>query len=118
MKTVLFVDDYEDSQIAFKDFLQGYGYSVLTAGDGVEALEVMENTAVDLVITDYDMPQMNGGELIKRIKETWSQLPCILISGNQDLAALAKDAGADVSIKKGASNVAKRIQEEIARLLA
>ncbi|MBW2234309.1 MAG: response regulator [Deltaproteobacteria bacterium] len=82
---VLAVDD----QLYFRTFLEGLlaeeGYEVETAADGVEALHAMERDRFDLVITDLVMPEMDGGELIKRIKERWPDQAVVIVSGVGDV---------------------------------
>lgn len=82
---VLAVDD----QLYFRTFLEGLlaeeGYEVETAADGVEALHALERDRFDLVITDLVMPEMDGGELIKRIKERWPDQAVVIVSGVGDV---------------------------------
>ena len=82
---VLAVDD----QLYFRTFLEGLlaeeGYEVETAANGVEALHAMERDRFDLVITDLVMPEMDGGELIKRIKERWPEQDVVIVSGVGDV---------------------------------
>ena len=82
---VLAVDD----QLYFRTFLEGLlaeeGYEVETAANGVEALHAMERDRFDLVITDLVMPEMDGGELIKRIKEGWPDQAVVIVSGVGDV---------------------------------
>ena len=82
---VLAVDD----QLYFRTFLEGLlaeeGYEVETAANGVEALHAMERDRFDLVITDLVMPEMDGGELIKRIKERWPDQAVVIVSGVGDV---------------------------------
>jgi len=65
------------------DMLKDYGYEVLEAGDGVEALQVIaeQNGAIDLVITDVVMPRMSGSELAKNLKQVQPSIKLLFISG-------------------------------------
>ncbi|MEE1922710.1 response regulator [Pseudomonas sp. 148P] len=85
MSTVLVVDDeYVISDIlAFA--LEDAGYQVEKAGNGEKALEVLNKTRVELLITDYMMPTMNGEELARTLREDpqFKTLPIILMSGAQ-----------------------------------
>jgi diguanylate cyclase (GGDEF)-like protein len=82
---VLAVDD----QLYFRTFLEGLlaeeGYEVETAADGVEALHALERDCFDLVITDLVMPEMDGGELVKCIKERWPDQAVVIVSGVGDV---------------------------------
>ena len=79
-------------------------YNVLTATNGRQALELIENNDVDLVVSDVVMPEMDGNELTRRIKssETWNFLPVILISSQTSEEARKESMliGADDFITK------------------
>jgi len=68
MSTVLVVEDSVTQREMIEDLLKGSGLTVKTAGDGVEALEQMQNVCPDIVVMDIVMPRMNGYELCRRIK--------------------------------------------------
>lgn len=85
-KTVLVVDDETDildSITALLEVLEACP-RVMTARDGKEALEIMERESVDLLVTDYRMPRMDGIELMKTARETNPDLPLILITAFPD----------------------------------
>jgi CheY-like chemotaxis protein len=88
---------------------------IFAAEDGVEGLNQAMSRWPDLVITDYDMPRMNGLELLKKLKEHYpkSELAVIVISGNGSagLAELARECGAASFLPKPAS--LKEIQTAI-----
>ena len=77
---VLVVDDEPGLRELVCRILQTEGYATLEAGDGVEALAVMERAPVDLVVTDVVMPSMDGRELGRRISQRWPDLPILYIS--------------------------------------
>ena len=66
--TVLVVDDEAPIRDILSFYLKRAGYLVLTAGDGIEALEEMGRSRPDLIISDLRMPEMTGDELCKRVK--------------------------------------------------
>jgi hypothetical protein len=71
-ETVLLVEDDRDVREVAADVLRHHGYAVLEAGDGDEALYVVESgndRQVDLLFTDVDMPLMNGRELATRLRD-------------------------------------------------
>ncbi len=78
---ILLVEDNEELLMLMKTLLS-YKYNVLTAANGFEALEVIQNKDLHLIISDVMMPEMDGNELTRRIKSTpeLSHLPVILIS--------------------------------------
>lgn len=78
---VLVVDDDAKMRELLLDTLCALGYETLGAGDGEEALSLLEDEKIDLVITDIKMPKMNGAILLQEIKKKNPQLPVVLITG-------------------------------------
>lgn len=80
--TILVVEDSMLSRMLLKNILLSVGYRVQTAVDGVEALLVLKNESIDLLIVDIEMPRMNGLELTKNIRKMkeYSNLPIIVCS--------------------------------------
>lgn len=98
MTTILVVDDYETNTEILTAILEMGGYKVLTAHDGRPALVMLANHAVDLVITDDRMSNMNGFELANAIhtSETLQHVPVMLISAyqySQDFPQRMEQAG-------------------------
>ena len=82
-ETILVVDDSSLFRNLIKKLLKMHNFNVLEANDGQKALDVLEkNKHIDLVITDYEMPKLDGLGLIKSIRKTYSiqKLPIIVIS--------------------------------------
>ncbi len=82
MRHILLVDDEEAVRYVFERYLSMLGYRVTTARDGVEALALHQADPAHLVITDFRMPLMDGGELLARVRAIDPDLPAILISAN------------------------------------
>ncbi len=80
MKTILIVEDDEDLRQCLMFAIQTSEINILMASDGVEAWEIINNEIIDLVITDYRMPKMDGATLSKLINQTFPDIPIILIS--------------------------------------
>jgi DNA-binding response OmpR family regulator len=78
---ILVVDDDEKSTLVIQDLLEFEGYRVYTARNGREALEQIEKHPLDLVITDFQMPVMNGFELLQAINRSRPELPVIMLTG-------------------------------------
>jgi CheY-like chemotaxis protein len=78
---ILLVEDDHTIRTKISHLLRREGYVVEEAGDGVQALELLETRHFDLVITDFALPRMNGLELIERLQSILPELPVILISG-------------------------------------
>ncbi len=98
-RTILIVEDSPLQAIVLRRFLQNAGYLVVTAKDGVDALETIPKHPIALVISDINMPKMNGFELCRSIKSspTLWQLPVILctaLSTPNDLI-MGIEVGAD-----------------------
>jgi CheY-like chemotaxis protein len=82
MKTILLVEDELLLREGVQETLEVHGYAVIGAGDGIEALDWLEQTTVSLIITDLVMPNMNGAEFIEKVREKHPNLPIILASGS------------------------------------
>jgi DNA-binding NtrC family response regulator len=78
---VLVVDDEELYRRALERILSRVGHEVLMARDASEALEAVRSQSVDLVLSDVQMPGINGLELVRQIHEIEPDLPCIVITG-------------------------------------
>lgn len=82
---VLVVDDHPDMRCMMRCILSEIGFEHISeATDGADALEKMQDFDPDLLITDLDMPVLNGEGLVKSIREDdkWSYLPIVVITGN------------------------------------
>jgi two-component system NtrC family response regulator len=106
METVLIVDDEKNYPPILSAVLEDEGYETLTAGSGPEALEVLEGSDVDLVLTDMKMPGMDGIELMERIKTADPDLPVIMMTahGTVDKAVEAMQKGAYTYVLKPFDN--------------
>jgi CheY-like chemotaxis protein len=80
-KTLLCVDDNQSSLKMCKMVLEDFGYKVLTASSGREGLEVFASNAIDAVILDYQMPEMNGELVAAEMKRTNPRIPILMLSG-------------------------------------
>lgn len=84
-KTVLVVDDDLDVAQALVRTLRQHGYTTLVASDGSEALELVRSTEVDLLLTDIDMPRMDGVTLAMHVRQERPEVVRILLTGNARL---------------------------------
>ena len=96
MDTVLIVDDEKNYPPIIAAVLQEEGYETLTANSGPEALEILKHSDVDLILTDYKMPKMDGIELLERVKTEDTDLPVIMMTahGTVEKAVEAMQKGA------------------------
>jgi len=79
-KRILLVDDEENARTALAKILSREEYEVISAGNGFEALELLKNTQVDLVITDINMPEMNGMSFLREINRLYPGINVIMVT--------------------------------------
>jgi CheY-like chemotaxis protein/anti-sigma regulatory factor (Ser/Thr protein kinase) len=112
---VLVVDDSPTQQLQIQLVLEADGYRVTLAGDGLEALAEIERERPDLVVTDLQMPNMNGLELVSEIKSRHPTIPVILATavGSETIAAAALQKGASSYVPKSdlASGLSPIVQQ-------
>ena len=82
MATILLVED-DDSMRLLTTAKLKHQFNIVCAGDGVEALEVLERRAVDLIIADVMMPRMDGYTLVKTLRERGDSIPVLLLTAKQ-----------------------------------
>ena len=94
--TVLVVEDDPSLREALGDTLELAGYSVTLAADGTEVLDSIEQDQVDLIVSDVQMPNLDGLSLLKRVRQQWPHIPFILMTayGTVQKAVDAMRAGA------------------------
>jgi CheY-like chemotaxis protein len=101
-KSVLVVDDNHELRYMVSARLVSAGYKVYGAANGWEALEQLEEHSIDVVLTDYHMPEMNGFGLLSVCRVKWPSTPVVFFSGEQDdVAHEAVERGAFAWVRKG-----------------
>ncbi len=102
--TLLCVDDDPQVRNFYSLMFGSYGYEVLTSGNGRQALNLFHSHEheISAVISDYDMPEMNGAELAAELKRFNPMLPIIMVSGSQPVLEEALHF-VDASVEKGSS---------------
>lgn len=116
-KHILIADDEEEIRKCLKRFLTMKGYRISMAENGREAMDIIEREKIDLVITDMEMPEMNGMELLASVKEFNGNLPVVMITGYSDAEKTV------TALREGASDFINKpfrmqdINESISRLL-
>lgn len=100
-RKILVVDDTRNVQLLISDFLASQDFEVLVASDGEEALEIVRNNTLDLILLDIMMPNMDGYQFISHLRKE-SNLPVIMITAKQQEADIIRgfDLGADDYITK------------------
>jgi len=118
---ILIVDDEPQITRVLRMGLKTHGYDVRVAADGVSALHIYNDWHPDLVVTDLAMPNMNGLDLCRRLREI-SQLPIIVLSvrGEEKTKVEALDAGADDYVTKpfGMDELLARVRAQLRRALS
>ncbi|MFQ5572075.1 MAG: response regulator [Rhodothermales bacterium] len=116
-KSVMVVDDSSAIRKFVMFALRAQGLNVVTAQDGMEALEKLAHTPVDLVVTDLNMPKLDGFGLVRAIREDrdYAEMPVIILTSltDKEEEELGYRLGANAYITKPFDQ--KRIQYEIAK---
>jgi DNA-binding response OmpR family regulator len=100
-RTILVVEDNADVREMLLLYLTDEGFPVITAEDGQQALSLIERSPPDLIITDIHMPNLNGVELIRRLREQSSNVPIVVTSAfDSGRIEEAMKAGANRSAHK------------------
>lgn len=114
---ILLVDDSRDGLLVRRALLEELGYCVQIAVNGEEGLKLYESANFDVVVTDYRMPQMDGRELIERIRRQDPNARVILLSGFvEPLGLTEQNTGADAVIAKS-SNEPAHLVRSVKRLV-
>jgi CheY-like chemotaxis protein len=112
---ILCVDDEENQLAVRKLVLESKGYEVLTAASGRQALDLLAQHQVDLVLSDHLMPGLTGAELARQIKAQKPELPVILISAVNEIPADAAYADLFMSKLDGPLVMCENIAAMLAR---
>ncbi|MGC2061371.1 MAG: hybrid sensor histidine kinase/response regulator [Thermodesulfovibrionales bacterium] len=119
---ILVVDDSVNTREIEKNILEAYGYRVTIAGDGMEALEMTGESKYDLVITDVEMPRLDGFSLTERLRSDsfYKDVPIIIVTSREkdEDKKRGSSVGADAYIVKGAfdqSNLVETVQNLIGK---
>jgi signal transduction histidine kinase/FixJ family two-component response regulator len=94
---LMLVDDEEGIRRFLGLTLGDFGYDVVTAANGLEAIEMLEHTRVDIILTDIKMPVMDGIELLKKVKSEYSDIEVVMLTGHGDLDLAIESLKADAA---------------------
>ena len=99
---ILVVEDYADSRAMLSLLLEDLNHQVLTAANGKQALAIAAHNRIDLVLTDFGLPDMSGLSLVRRLRELNQNIPVIMLTAfdGDDYRDLAIQAGCDGFLKK------------------
>ena len=118
--SILLVDDYEFIRTILERMLQQLGYQNLRmAADGVDALHLLRTRPVDLVITDYHMPEMDGIGLFQSMQQDpdLAKIPVLLISGVPTEKFVTQALAMEIQSTLNQSFRAEQLDQEIQSLL-
>jgi DNA-binding NtrC family response regulator len=99
--TLVWIDDYEPGLILYKTLFEQLGFRVLTAANGRLGLDLLESHHVDAVITDYEMPGMDGEAVATSVKNRRPELPVLMFSGSSLIPESARNIVDEVCDKAG-----------------
>lgn len=103
-RSLLIIDDDETIRAALRRLFEAEGYKVITAADGTQLSDVLDDSPIDLIILDIGLPWLNGYELAKLLKEheDLRKIPLIFLSGKTSELDVKRgfEVGADDYIKK------------------
>ncbi|MEE4240343.1 MAG: response regulator, partial [Desulfopila sp.] len=83
---ILIIDDEEIIREAVRAYLEDYEYSVLTAENGSQGLEILRSGDVDLLLADLRMPELDGLQVLSVVQQEFADLPVIVVSGTGEIA--------------------------------
>jgi DNA-binding NarL/FixJ family response regulator len=102
--TILVVDDDLGTRLCLSDYLEISGYSVIRAENGQQALDLVEKSQPHLIITDIGMPEMDGYELVRRVRArpTFRLLPVVFLTAHTSTAERVRgyQLGCDIYLPK------------------
>lgn len=102
MASILIAEDSAAQAVHIRALLEKAGHSVMVAADGKQATELLQDPLPDLIITDLNMPEMDGLELVEYVREHQSEIPVVLMTadGSEDTAVQALKRGATSYLPK------------------
>jgi len=96
MNKILIVDDELNMRLVLSAMLKKEGYSIASAADGLEAMQILRNSKIDVIVTDLKMPRLDGMGLLNCVTEQYPELPVIIITAHGTVATAVE------ALKKGA----------------
>ncbi|MEP7289247.1 MAG: response regulator [Chloroflexota bacterium] len=102
MATILVTEDHADARLLFRDVLEGMGYDVIEAADGLEGVKLALTHKLDLIILDLMMPAASGDSALRFMRGTpgLETIPILVVSAHPDIAKIAAQNGATSWVAK------------------
>ena len=116
--TVLIVDDVAITQEMLYELLSGYNYNPITCSSAAEALVILRDNPVDIIITDQVMPVMDGWDLLRCVRNEWPDLPVLLYSARPSVRPLDLHASIDFDACLLKPATTSELLAQISRLLS
>src|SRR5258708_2213682 len=118
MAHILVVEDSKAQGIQIQRILESEHFDVTLTHHGLDALALLRKSVPDLVLTDMDMPGMNGLEIVEAIRKEFPEVPVILMTaiGSEELAVKALQKGAASYVPK--KNLVRDIHDTVANILS
>ena len=106
--TILLAEDSSFYRTVEKNYLIQEGFAVIEAEDGQQALELLKTQPIDLLVTDIEMPNLDGFELTRELRASaeWSDLPIIAVT------SLAKEEDREAGMKAGIDSYLVKLRRE------
>ncbi len=120
MKKIVIVEDSEAGRELLREFVQGWGYEVIEAADGQEALQKITETAPDLVLCDVQMPELDGYAVIQSLRQDarFTKLPVIALTAYAMRGDKEKTLAAGFDSHQSKPIEFESLKADIERLLA
>lgn len=91
LRRILFVDDDADTRSAIVRLLRGEGFHVEVCAEGLEALERLRRAPYDVVVTDHLMPEMNGLDLVRTVRQSGERIGCVVVSAQDPPSGVERE---------------------------
>ena len=114
---ILVVDDEPLLREISKVVLEGIGYEVLTASNGLEGLDALSKFPPDIIISDLNMPRMSGFEFLAIVRQRFPHIGTIAMSGGHSTGDIPSGVLADAFVQKANYSI-KELSHQVAKLLA
>ncbi|NIQ00315.1 MAG: response regulator [Nitrospinaceae bacterium] len=117
MSTILIVEDHELTRKTLHRRLSKAGYSVLEAANGNSGLDMLKSNAVDLILMDFMMKNMNGMQTFEKMREIKPETPCAMITAYAHSSLVKQfisEGGADFMVKPIGEDFEQRVEAILA----
>ena len=116
-KQILIVENSSEYRDLLRDIVEGIGYETLTAGKAAEALRIIEDNIISLILLDIKMPVVHGHRFLEYIRKKGNRIPVIVISGylTPDVLEVLRDNHVQHVLVKPVT--VRRVAQEVSKIL-